>query len=435
MATGSASSLVEEIESRVRDGALRPGDRLPSVREHALAIGLAPNTVAAAYRRLRERGVVVGKGRQGTVVAERPLVTPVVAHGVPVGAVDAMSGNPDSALLPNLSPAMTYALECDRARYGDSLVNAELALAGRHLFEADAVEADHMTVVSGAMDAIERLLTAHLRQGDPVGVEDPGYASVHQLVSGLGYRVVPIAVDDEGMRPEAFGAAIDNGLAAVIVTPRSSNPTGAAFTQERAQRLSDILSANPDVFVLEDDHAGPVAGVEFVGVRGQRRRWATIKSASKSLGPDLRAALVAGDRDTIDRVEGRLQVGPGWVSQLLQITLAYLLDDSATQEMVNLARDSYTHRRNRMTSALRALGVAASARSGLQVWVPVPDEQAVVMAMLERGFAVRAGDIYRLQAPPAIRITTAALDDHTIDALAVALAEVLGPHSATTRIA
>ncbi len=435
MMVSSASDLVEDVEDRVAARILQPGDRLPSVRDHAVALGIAPNTVAAAYRRLRDRGVVVGRGRQGTLIAERPLVAAAVSHSVPAGAVDAMSGNPDPLLLPDLERAMSHALRLTSARYGDALLNRELAAAGRQLFEADGVDAEHLTVVSGAMDAIERSLGAHLRPGDPVGVEDPGYASIHQLVAGLGFVVVPIAIDDEGMRPEALASAIRGGLAAVIVTPRSSNPTGAAFTQARAEELSDVLGENPDVFVLEDDHAGPVAGVDFAGVRGRRQRWVTIKSASKSLGPDLRVALVAGDRDTVDRIEGRLQVGPGWVSHLLQATVAYLLTDRDAQAVVRRARESYAHRRNRLKAALADNGVHAHARSGLQVWIPVADEQGVVMAMLQRGFAVRAGGIYRIQTPPAIRVTTAALADDEIDALASAMSEVLDPRSTTTRTA
>ena len=63
MAQVSASELVAEIEGRIAEGDLRPGDRLPSVRAVAATRGVAPNTVAAAYRRLRDRGAVTGRGR------------------------------------------------------------------------------------------------------------------------------------------------------------------------------------------------------------------------------------------------------------------------------------------------------------------------------------------------------------------------------------
>ena len=427
MTSTSANELVHEVERRIAEGELRPGDRLPSVRAVAAQRGMAPNTVAAAYRRLRDRGAVTGRGRQGTVVADRPLVVPVVAADVPDGVVDAMTGNPDPALLPDLGPALAAAATAPAARYGGRLLVAELEASGRAGFEADHVCADRMTVVSGAMDAVERLLETHLRQGDRVGVEDPGYASVHQVVHGLGLEPVPIAVDPFGVRPDALAAALDDGLAALIVTPRANNPCGAAFDDDRVAQLDAVLADHRDLFVIQDDHAGPIAGVPFVGLRRDLPRWAVVRSMAKSLGPDLRVALIAGDADTVARVEARIQIGPGWVSHLLQRTVATLLADPATVDTVARAAATYRSRRERLAAHLADAGIECWARSGLQVWVPVADEPAVVMAMRDRGFAIRAGDRFRLQSPPAVRITTASLPDGALDGLAAALVEVLRP--------
>lgn len=427
----SASALVNEVEARIAAGELRPGDRLPSVRALAAARGVAPNTAAAAYRRLRDRGAVVGRGRQGTVVADRPLVVPVVAADVPEGVVDAMTGNPDPALLPDLQAALTAAARAPGARYGGPLMVPALADRGRRLFELDAVDPSAMTVVSGAMDAVERLLATHLRQGDRVGVEDPGYASVHQVVHGLGMEPVPIATDRHGIRPQALDAAIHSGLAALIVTPRANNPCGAAFDAQRVAELDQVLEPHRQLFVIQDDHAGPIAGVPFIGLRRDLHHWAVIRSMAKSLGPDLRVALVAGDADTVGRLEARIQIGPGWVSHLLQHTVAELLHDPLTAATVERAASTYGARRRRLADRLAEAGIDAWATSGLQVWVPVPDEQAVVMAMLERGFAIRAGARFRLLSPPAVRVTIASLTDREIDGLADALAEVLRPTALT----
>lgn len=435
MSPGTASELVRDVESRISGGELRPGDRLTPVRETAAMLGVAPNTVASAYRQLRERGVVVGRGRQGTVVAVRPTVAPVLDHGVPPGVVDAMTGNPDLALLPQMADAFAHALAQPGARYGDALLVPALADVGRSLFLADGIDAASLTAVSGAMDAIERLLQAHLRPGDRVGVEDPGYASVHQLVGALGLVPVPISIDTESILPSALADALAGGLEALILTPRSHNPTGAALTQQRAAALDAVLEAWPSTFVIEDDHAAHVAGVEFFGLGRDRPRWAVVRSVAKALGPDLRLALVAGDRATIDRVEGRLQVGPGWVSHILQRVVAHVFTDPTGLESIALAADTYRHRRQRMLERLGAHGIAASARSGLHVWVPVTDEQSVVSGTRDHGFAIRAGTAYRLMAPPAVRITTAAMSDSAIDALADALADAVDPRSAMSRIA
>lgn len=420
-----SDNLVTEIERRVSNGELAPGDRLPSVRAHADASGIAPNTVAAAYRRLRERGVVAGRGRQGTVVADRPPLAATASGEVPEGVIDALTGNPDPALLPAWGDALAAAATAPPARYGDALVTDQLRIAATEGFADDGIDAARMTVVSGAMDALERVLTAHCRPGDRVGVEDPGYAAVHQLVGGLGLVAVPVAIDDLGPIPEALERALASGLKALIVTPRAHNPTGAALDEARGVTLTRLLVEHRDLLVIEDDHAGPVAGVPFVGVARAQHRWVTVRSMAKSLGPDLRVAVMAGDRDTIDRVEGRLQLGPGWVSHLLQRTAAELLTDRTARAAIDHAATIYEARRTRLQARLASHGVTSTARSGLHVWIPVPDEQVVAAAMRERGIAVRIGAAYRLASPPAVRVTTAALSDAQVDDVADALADVL----------
>ncbi|MEZ5372660.1 MAG: aminotransferase class I/II-fold pyridoxal phosphate-dependent enzyme [Microthrixaceae bacterium] len=421
----TADQLVALVEAQVAAGDLTPGERLPSVRTRADAAGVAPNTVAAAYRRLRERGVVTGRGRQGTVVADRPPTAAAPSAEVPPGVIDAMTGNPDSALLPNWVEALTGAATAPAARYGDALVDADLRAVAAGAFRADGIDAAHLTVVSGAMDALERVLVARCRPGDRVGVEDPGYAAVHRLVRGLGLVPTPIAIDDRGPLPQSLGPALRSGLEALIVTPRAHNPTGAALDDDRAHTLGEVLAAHPSPLLILDDHAGPVSGVPFVGLDAPGRHWVTVRSMAKSLGPDLRVAVVAGDRDTIGRVEGRLQLGPGWVSHLLQRAAATLLTEPSSRTAIDHAAEIYRARRDRLRRRLEDAGVPSTGRSGLHVWIPVADEQSVAAALLRHDVAVRTGAAYRLASPPAIRVTTAALNNVQLDRVADAIAGVL----------
>ncbi len=90
--------------------------------------------------------------------------------------------------------------------------------------------------------------------------------------------------------------------------------------------------------LLEDDHLGPIAGTPRVTLTAGRRRWAAARSLAKSLGPDLRLAVLAGDPHTINRVRGRQTVGPGWVSHLLQRTAAELLADNDVDRQLDARR-------------------------------------------------------------------------------------------------
>ncbi len=426
-ATGisTASELVDFVEQHVESGALAGGDRLPSVRAAATTLDLAPNTVAGAYRRLRERGVVLGRGRQGTQVVPSSHSRLRVDMPMSAGVVDAMSGNPDPALLPDLAAAMLAALGATRANYGSAMISPNMAEAARAWLTADAVPADHLTLTSGAMDAIERVLVEHLRPGDLIGVEDPGHVPVFDVVAALSLVPVPMEVDTDGVTPPALAKALDRGVRAIIITPRAHNPTGAAISAERAEQLGMALVGHPRVLIIEDDHAGPVSGVALAALPRDRAHWALVRSVAKSLGPDLRLAVLAGDENTIASVEARFGAGPGWVSHLLQEAVAELLHDAKTMAIVDEAAVIYRNRRQRLITTLAAAGIEATGASGLQVWIPVADEQAVADTLRDAGIAIRVGAAYRRSTPPAVRVTVASLDDDQIDLVARTLVAAL----------
>jgi DNA-binding transcriptional MocR family regulator len=272
-----------------------------------------------------------------------------------------------------------------------------------------------LTVVSGCLDGMDRVLTAHLRPGDRVGVEDPGWAACLDLLAVLGLVPGPIPVDEEGPTLDGVLGAMERGVSAIIVTTRAQNPTGAAVSAARARVLRPLLN---DVLVIEDDHAAELAGVPLHSVAGAGPRWAFLRSASKPYGPDLRCAVLAGDPETVSRVEGRMRLTSGWVSTLLQRTLLSLWESFDPAQ----AGRVYDRRRDAMLAALRTRGVQAFGRTGINVWVPVPDETQVIAALRDVGYAVAPGSLYRIASPPAIRITIATLKESEVDDLADAVA-------------
>jgi DNA-binding transcriptional MocR family regulator len=420
----NASDLAQQLERRIVGGALPPGDRLLPVRALADELGLAPNTVAAAYRLLRQRGLTIGRGRAGTFVAPRPPLAGVVDDRVPEHLVDCSSGHPDHALLPDISATLD-GLTYEPATYSTSPVDPELADHFSAAFAADGIDATSLAVVGGALDGLERVLGARLRPGDRVAVEDPAYVAVLDLLAAMHLEPLPVAVDDAGPLPDALDAVLAAGCRAAILTPRAQNPTGAAIDEARAAELRGVVDAHPAVVVVEDDHAGPVAGVGHAPIVQGREAWAVIRSVSKSLGPDLRLAVVAGDATTISRVGGRQAVGTGWVSHLLQRTVVRML--ATESQTLATAATTYRHRRKRFLSLLSERGITATGRSGLNVWVPVDDEGVVVAAMQQRGFAIRSGARFRIEAPPAVRITVASCSDDVLERAAGALADVVTP--------
>ncbi|MGW2420744.1 aminotransferase class I/II-fold pyridoxal phosphate-dependent enzyme [Streptomyces sp. NPDC001709] len=428
-----AAEIAASVERAVGAGELLPGQSLPPMRELATRLGVNPNTVAAAYRTLRERGVIETAGRRGSRIRPKPATTgrEELRVQVPAGGRDLASGNPDPALLPPLAPALaTAAEEGDRrpVRYGDDPVDPDLVRFARAELDADGVPEGPLTVTSGSLDAIERILTAHLRPGDAVAVEDPGWGSVLDLVPALGLRTLPVGMDDDGPRPEDLRQALESGARALIVTDRAQNPTGASVTATRARALRAVLREYPQTLLIEDDHGHGIVDLPLHPLAGTTRHWAVVRSASKAYGPDLRVAVLAGDPVTVDRVRGRQRLGPGWVSLLLQRAVVRLWSQGAV-DRVAVAK-AYGARRDALVDALAERGVVSHGRTGMNVWVPVPDETGAVARLVQSGWAVAPGARFRLNSRQAIRITISTLTPEDIAPLADAVAAAVRPSPA-----
>ncbi|MEU9330369.1 aminotransferase class I/II-fold pyridoxal phosphate-dependent enzyme [Streptomyces canus] len=424
-----ASEIAASVESAVGAGELAPGQLLPPMRELAVELGVNPNTVAAAYRTLRERGVIETAGRRGSRVRSKPATTgrEYIRVEVPEGVRNVANGNPDPALLPPLAPAFAAAAEQgDRepVLYGEATVDPELARQAREALDADGVPQGPLAVASGSLDMIERVLAAHLKPGDTVAVEDPGWGSLLDLVPALGLRIAPVGVDDEGPRADDVRKALESGARALIITDRAQNPTGASVTATRARALRAVLEDHPDILLIEDDHGHGIVDLPLHPLAGVTRHWAFVRSVAKAYGPDLRLAVLTGDEVTVDRVHGRHRLGPGWVSRITQRAVVHLWADGVL-DTVEVAA-AYRERRDRLIGALAERGVEAHGRSGLNVWIPVPDETGAVSRLLHAGWAVSPGARFRMSAPQGIRVTVSTLATAEVPHLADAIARALG---------
>ena len=430
----NAEAISESIESGIRRGTIDIGAHLPTIRMLAEVLEVSPATVSKAYTHLRHRGLVEADGRRGTRVRHRPAVaTPRSGLSLPIPAdlVDLSDGEPDTAVLPPLNVDICWV--ADRlgppVGYAQAGAMPELTDAAGPRLARDGVPMENaaVTVTSGTLDAIERLLTVHLRPGDAVAVEDPGWANLFDLLAALGLRTLPMAVDDEGPIPEAMRDAVAAGARAVVVTSRAQNPTGAAVSARRAEELREVLSGRPGVLVVEDDHAAELARVPLHCIGPVTGSWAFVRSASKPFGPDLRIAVLAGDEATIARVVGRMRIGSGWVSTILQSLLLRLWENDEVVTRVADAAGRYDHRRHGLLDALEAHGMRAHGTTGINVWVRVPDEARAVGVLRDAGYAVAPGSLFRIDAPPGIRVTVSRLNDEHIAPLSAAIAGAARP--------
>ncbi|MDY7090938.1 MAG: aminotransferase class I/II-fold pyridoxal phosphate-dependent enzyme, partial [Actinomycetota bacterium] len=408
----SAAAISASIEAGVRKGVWEFGTMLPPVRVLAGDLHVSPATVSKAYQELRNRGVVETDGRRGTRIRSRPPIAgprSALRLAVPPDVRDLSSGEPDIRLLPPLGRALRTVAETNGPPlgYASAAAMPELIEAARPRLVDEGIPAGdaEITVTSGTLDAVERLLTAHLRPGDAVAVEDPGWAALLDLLAALGLRPLPVAVDLEGPDPAAMSAALESGARAAVITVRAQNPIGAAVSQARAESLRALFASRPGVLVIEDDHAAELAEQPPHCVGPVTGAWAVTRSASKPFGPDLRIAVLAGDEATIARVVGRMRIGSGWVSTVLQRLLLRLWEDDETMATVSGAAQAYGRRRRALLDALWSREVDAFGPTGINVWVPVADETRTVGMLRDSGYAVAPGSLFRVSSPPGVRIS------------------------------
>ncbi len=427
----SAQTIAASLELAIERGDLAPGDPLPAVRALAVELGVSPTTVSAAIGELRARGVVVTHERSRSRVSWRPPLGGALSRAaIPAGARDLASGNPDPALLPDPGPFLAR-LRPPTQLYGGEPVVAELLELASEAFVAAGIDPGASAVVSGALDGIERALGAQTKPGDLVAVEDPGFAGLFDLLRSLGLALRPVPIDERGMRPDDLAAALAEGAAAVVLNPRGQNPPGASLDAARAAELRAVLARAPRAMVVEDDHLGPIADAPRLTLTAGRERWAAALSLAKSLGPDLRLAVLAGDAQTLSRLRGRQAVGPQWVSHLLQHLVVAMWSDAEVRAGLERTAATYRARRERLLAALAERGIEVSAPAGIAVWIPVPEEAPVVQSLLARGWAVLPGAPFRLRSERAVRVTTSALREDEADGLAEAVAAALRPAAAT----
>lgn len=423
----TAAEIVESIRTLIDQGALGPGDALPPVRSLADDLGVNRNTVVAAYRLLSRDGAIETRGRGGTRVATRSAV-PLEGYAPDSVLRDVANGNPDPALIPDLTPALAT-LAGRPVLYGEPTIDPVLEKWAHAWMSRDLGPRPdlRLTVTGGAIDALERLFADALSRGDLVGLEDPCFLSALRTVRVGGYRPHPIPVDEDGMTLDGLRAALAAGVRAIVCTPRAHNPTGASLSPERAAGLREVLAEHPHVLVIEDDHFSMLSRRPYVSIIGPgHRRWALIRSVSKFLGPDLCLALTASDAETADRLAQRLSPGSTWVSHLLQRLVVDLVGDAEVVAGIERAAEHYRARNAAFAEHSRAAGLPCRPGDGLSVWLPVPaPARAVTEQLMRRGWLARPGDEFLLADHATtrhLRLTVHDLDDEDASQLATDIA-------------
>lgn len=395
--------LHRQIERRIRaaiaDGRLRPGVRLMGTRVLARELGIARITAQTAYDQLIAEGYLAVEGRRGTrVTTELPepwFVPELPAAGVaeryparnPWAASAAVTPPTESAAAPTeLGPEWfgletldvrgwerllvrawrELAAEPDSAAatytapLGDRRLRATLA---DHLAVRRGVRchADAIALTAGSTAGFAAIARTWLGPGRVCAVEDPGGEQIRRSLAGSGARIVPVPVDEQGLRIERLPTRAD----VLFVTPSWQYPAGGSLSL--ARRIA-LLRWATDVgaIVIEDDceselryDGAPLPSLQGLASDG---RVIYLSTFSKVLFPGLRTGYMVVPDAHRGPLLAALEAGGRPPAAVEQRALALLLESGAFHRHVRRLRAVYAAKRDAFTRAIAAEGVALDVR-------------------------------------------------------------------------
>jgi GntR family transcriptional regulator / MocR family aminotransferase len=440
------AGLEAALREAVRSGRLPSGSRLPPTRALAADLGVARNTVAAAYAQLVAEGWLEPRQGAGTWVATRAAAraqtrTPLIRARRP-SPYDLRPGSPDLAAFPRADwlRATQRALRSAAAEalgYPDPRGRVELraALAG-YLARARGVDAtaERVIICSGFAQALALVAGAlHALGTSRVAIESFAHPAHASALHASGLRAVAMAVDDGGARVDDV-AGIER-VGAALITPAHQFPLGPTLVPQR--RLAAVEWARRSGgFIIEDDYDGefrydrqPIGAVQALAPE----RVVYAGTASKSLAPGLRLGWLVVPPSLADAaVEAKqLTDGPG---TLVQLTMAEFIEAGTYDRHIRRARLVYRRRRDHLVRALDhrppSLRIGGAA-AGMHLIVELPDgmsEKDAVNRGRERGLALEGLGDYRLgqqRRPPALVVGYGTPPEHAFSTAVARLCAVL----------
>ncbi|WP_027350218.1 PLP-dependent aminotransferase family protein [Halotalea alkalilenta] len=402
------------IRQAILDGVFATGSRLPASRELAQGLGISRNTVTKVFDQLLVEGFLTARVGSGTFVADLDSAYPLRQPGgaLPDASSDAPTGlsRRGAALIEHASasvrqwgafmPGVPDVRLFPHARLQRRLATLSATAAPGMLSYPEQggdpqlrrALANHLTLVRGVHCAPERILiTEGLHQGidlisrlladpgDLAWLEEPGYWGIRRLLEINGLDTQPVAVDDEGMRPEEpFGRT----PRLIFTTPSHHYPLGAVMSIQRRRQLLD-LARRFDALIVEDDYDSEFrySGSPIPSLQGLEPGAPVIYAGtfSKTIYPGLRIAyLVLPEALAEGFSSAYLDLHRGGHG-LTQRALAEFIDSGEYARHVRRMRSVYGRRREQLSSLIDArfgaslLPADARDRAGLHLVLQLPD--------------------------------------------------------------
>ncbi len=455
MASQSLSEqLAGRFAQRIRDRLLSPGTRLPSVRQCAQQQGVSPSTVVAAYDQLLAQGLVEARRNRGFFVREAPSSTPQ-AGALPAarrparGASDAPAPVDATALIramfhghgdkpqpgTGVFPAdwlettfmptavrrvtSTPSLKAFSLQYGEPAGDAGLRQALSHKLAGLNVQAAPEQIITtvGASHALDIVSRTLLRPGDPVMVEEPGWAIEFARLSALGMRILPVPRGADGPDLDVMARYCEVHRPKLFVSVSVfHNPTGYCLTPGSAHRILQLANAH-DFHVVEDDTYSHLASEHATRLCAldELQRTIYVSGFAKILAPGWRIGYLAAPPALVERLLNTKLLSTLTTPALLEKALAWCIEQGQLRRHAERIRTRLDQARARSVKLALAHGCRfAAPPAGLFGWVDTGvDTDALAQRMLDEGYLLAPGALFHASRQPGtlMRINFATTQD------------------------
>ena len=394
--------IADTIERDIASGRFVPGGRLPTHRAMAKRLGVAVATVSRAYAEVRRRGLTDARAGSGTFVRPAP--------GGGVGEVPEACDLTVSSLDPlrhatEIFQRMAWVAPRDQALLGYPPTAGLPAHreTGAQWLRGVGLDcpADRVLLTVGAQHGLAVAFAALLTPGEVVLAESLTYHGVRAQAGVLGFRLQAVAMDHEGLDPDALAAvARASGARVVYCIPTLQNPTSAVMSASRREALAVVARAC-DLTIVEDDVYGPLVPdlPRLASLAPERTIY--VASAAKSLAAALRIGFLAAPAPLVARLEQVLAATTLGASPLVAETVHRLIADGVAGRIVAWKRDELAARQDVVTRLFAGLELRAHPASQ-NVWLSLPEgwtaDRFVARAQLE-GVLVSPASSFAVEAP------------------------------------
>jgi DNA-binding transcriptional MocR family regulator len=339
-----AAEILRALEADIEAGQLAPGEQLPTHRQLAEHLNVAPGTVTRAYALAQAQGFVTGTTGRGTFVASPPAVQDgIIDLSRNLVHREQRDGNV-RALLRAYGDASTAALLLDEEQDPAGVLEHRTAAAAWMRRPGFAPAADDIVICSGVQHAMYTVLATIAKPGDVVVTEAVTYAGIKAIAALSGLQLRGLPIDSEGIEPQAFEDACRRGARILYTTPTLHNPTAITMSAGRRQEIARIAVIF-GAAVLEDDVYGflaPGAPVPLAAYAPANTYY--LLGTSKSIAPGLRVAYAICPRGMQQRVANTVRTTIWETSPLMSALVAKWIQDGAADRTIAFKRAEVSSR-------------------------------------------------------------------------------------------